>query len=95
MCSDVKDKTGAANVSDGVLMSVNELDAGHACWRVYDPPMATFVCSTSKRNAMLGMQEMSAAESGLRRAVHGKVDLVSPANPKLVSYGDGLASNRL
>ena len=75
-CATVESFSGAANNHDGVLLGIDEIDKGHKCWRVYDPPTTTFVCATSKRNAHLGI--VKERNSQLARSLAGKIDTQPP-----------------
>ena len=75
-CATVESFSGAANNHDGVLLGIDEIDKGHQCWRVYDPPTTTFVCATSKRNAHLGI--VKERNSQLARTLIGKMDTQPP-----------------
>lgn len=88
ICSDVKTRTGSAHAQDGLLMPVTDMDPTMECFRVLEPPDATFVCGVDRVAAQLELNKMPEHDA-LRRAVQGKIDLISPAQPRMGSQGPG------
>lgn len=88
VCSDVRALTGAADARDGLLMSASNIDPNMECWRVLEAPHTTYVCSTDRLAAHLELQKMPHSDA-LRLAVQGKIDLISPAQPRMASAGPG------
>ena len=88
ICADVKTLTGAAHARDGLLMPATDVNPAMECWRVLEAPHTTYVCSVDRSTAHIELQKMPDNDA-LRRAVQGKVDLISVAHPRMGSQGPG------